>query len=178
MDKTFEVVKTQVELYRIKHETSSWTNITLDYADQHGRITISSGYGTWSYYWGACSYSFKEFLVSLDMCYVANKFGEGDWFDLEATKNRMKKDVLESLENGDITEIESKELVEEMDQLFSDCDNEISYQSFVFNNSAFWKFYQEPSCFPLEKIISPYFRQFWNEPWTAFINELRKEISK
>lgn len=90
---TYAVTKTHVECYKLRRPGTGdgWADITLDVNGNAGRIQIASDYGSWEHYWGSCGCPFKEFLINLskDIHYAAGKFGEGKWFDQEATMADM-----------------------------------------------------------------------------------------
>ena len=82
----FTITKRFIELYVIRHSSSSyWADISIDDNGSGGRLKISSDYGNWEYYWGACGTSLKEFIKNLDIGYAANKFGEGNYFLFDDT---------------------------------------------------------------------------------------------
>src|SRR5665648_835244 len=95
-EENFTIEKTTVECYKIRHKSGMyWADITIDSLGKQGRISISSDYGNYANFWGACGCEFKEFLTGLNLGYAAGKFGADRWFDLDATLKGYKRDLIE-----------------------------------------------------------------------------------
>ena len=165
----YTITKCTVECYKIRKSTGLWADINIDEEENTGRIQIASDYGSWQYYWGPCGKSFKKFLIGLDIGYASGKFGESDWFDLDATikylKNRIdeygfdddeKESVLNEL--NELTDVSCKE---EFVHIVSNCDLIMNMEDGMPN---------------MCKNISPTFKNFWETIWQVFINELKKEL--
>lgn len=176
MEKQYTITKSHVEVYKIRTESGMyWADITIDNNGEKGRIQIASDYGDWQYYWGSCGCPFKKFLTHLDIGYTAGKFREDGWFDEEATKRSIYNDIKYRRECRDLTADQAKELIDECQEL--DFSSKESYQFSFFNSELLCKEFD--SCdIPFETNISPLFRQFWNEPWKAFIEQIKQEITQ
>lgn len=176
--KEFKITKSTTELYKIRHESGMyWADIIVDDQDKRGRIQIASDYGSWQNYWGDCGCSFKEFLTKIDIGYFAGKVGEQDWFDQEATHSKIKQDIIESRKDDNISAVDARELWDSVNDMFLDVANKEGYCHYAYDNNLLWKFYQEPCAFPCITGSSPQFRQFWKEPWQAFIKRLKEELT-
>ena len=173
--KSFILTKTTVECYKIRQQDRfPWANITVDASESAGRIQIASGYGSWEHYWGACGKGFKEFLIGLDIHYTAAKFGEGRWFDQDATIEVLKK----SLKEYDGSKSEKGQMMDEVLSL-EDYNKEDYNREDTFVYRAY-------KCKTLHKLwdsgpdiktgISPSFLSFWEKIWPVFIAELKKEL--
>lgn len=169
MDGQFSITKSTVEQYKIRHTSGMyWADIVLDFGDGYGRVQIASDYGSWQNYWGACG-SFKEFLTGIDMYYFANKVGEANWFDIDATRAKMYRDIKDARKCGEISAEKASDICTEVEDVFENSDSKSSYEYFVFNSKIIWDFYQEPSAIPLETSVSPQFKRFYNEAWQCFV---------
>jgi len=171
----FTIKKTTVECYKIRHESNSyWADITVDANESTGRIQIASDFGSWENYWGACGKSFKSFLISLNIDYVAGKFGADKWFDEVATIKQFKREVLEYRKDDSITAEVARKIWNEIIDLEEVGSYENEFSMRLFNGEEIMRFYDY--CPHLIRDISPLFRRFWNEIWPVFVEELKKEI--
>lgn len=191
-----EIKKSTIECYKLRSKTSSvWADITLDSLDRAGRLQIASDYGNWQYYWGSCGESFKKFLTGLDIGYVANKFGENRYFDLNATLKNLKDCIISenfpeiNADDYDLTDEEEKASFEDeklsRQSKIDEFNNDFERLSNAYDENDFvhiW--YQCDNIIELVErpdivhCISPLFLRFWNEIWPFFINELKKENEK
>ncbi len=168
------ITKTQVECYKIRYEKQDyWADITIDSGDNSGRLSISSDYGNWAYYWGSCGKSFKEFLISLNIHYCAGKFGCDRYFDSEATIKLYKRQILQERRIDCISQEEAREMFNEIKEL-DDCDDESYFIHKMFESHKLMRYYD--GCPDIVKIISPSFKRFWDKPWKDFVDQLKKEI--
>lgn len=163
------IEKSIAELYKIRGTNGSFANISLDYSGKQGRISISTDYGVWSYYWGSCGCSFKEFLIGLNMEYAAGKFGEDKFFNHEATMNYLKSRIKENSEDKE----HNRKLKDELKSLV-DCEDKSSFTAQMWNCSEIMKL--EDYCPDLVTGISPGFKYFWENLWTKFIESLKQEL--
>lgn len=170
----FTITKTQVECYKITSPRSGWADIVVDDNGKAGRIQIDSDYGSWQRYWGACGCPFKEFLVNLNLDYVAGKFGASKWFDHEATMQLLRKDVEGHVEGNVIVLFDEFDLEEELDKL-EGCDDPQIFTHLMWNSSVFNEICE--GGFQLQYDIEPGFKQFWTKLWPVFIDELENELN-
>lgn len=168
MENEFSVTKTTVECYKIRGKRGAWADIVVDSNGNAGRIQIASDYGSWEHYWGSCGVGFKKFLIGLDIHYAAGKFGEGRWFDHEATMEQLRVDILSHTDSKE----ERLELTEELDTL-KDCDEVNTFCHLAFECENLHKIWDGSP--DIKTNISPSFRQFWEKLWPVFIAELKKE---
>lgn len=172
MEKTdYSIEKTTVECYKIRH-TRGYADITVDSLGTKGRISISSDWGNYSYFWGACGSSFKEFLIDLNLEYTADKFNADRWVNLESTIKFYKERVLESKNDSFISKGDAKEILFEVNSL-KECSNRDEFLIAVNDCKKLMRFFD----FSPEFIygITPQFKKFWEIIWPIFIKELRKE---
>jgi len=168
--KSFSLTKITVECYKIRQLGGLlWADITVDPSENSGRIQIASDYGSWEYYWGSCGEGFKKFLTGLDIHYAAGKFGEGRWFDQEATINGLKKSVKEY----DGTKREKGVMVNEIASL-EYCMNQNTFIHMAYDCKTLHKLWDSGP--DIETGISPSFLNFWEKLWPVFIDELKKEV--
>lgn len=177
--KKFQITKSTTELYKIRHESGMyWADIIVDDQDKRGRIQIASDYGSWQNYWGDCGYSFKEFLTKIDIGYFAGKIRETDYFDHQASCTKIITDILLARRDNDISKGTARTTYDAIiDIIKTKGSSKESYVAAIQDSIPIWKFYQSPECIPLITGISPLFRQFFNEPWQAFINQLKEELT-
>lgn len=96
------LTKSSVEIYRFRAQGAPyWADVTIDSTpgSKAGRISITSDFGNWTSYWGACGETFKTFLARLDKNYLARNFGADRFFDAAETIRYYKevaKDVYDS----------------------------------------------------------------------------------
>lgn len=160
------VTKKTLECYSIR-ANKTWAEIALDCGNKSGRLQIASDYGSWQYYWGAAGVPFKEFLQGLDIHYTAGKFGEGRWFDHEATIAAISQEVME---HDDAEEKEA--MLEELKEL-DNCDELNAFCHIAYQSSNLCKLWDTGPGIHYD--ISPSFRHFWEKIWSVFIDELKKE---
>lgn len=153
-----EITKSQIELYRIRGaKNGGWADISINEGYKSGRISISSGQGSWSYYWGACGESFKKFLCGLDISYTSMKFGCGNVFDQEATIKEWKQTVIKERRDEDIDAEKARELFDEIKSMESE-DQEMM-KVMVWNSGILSFFEGVP---PMHTRIDPAFEWFWD----------------
>jgi hypothetical protein len=168
----FTIKKTTVECYKIRHPKKDyWADITIDTdGGKQGRVQIASDFGAWQYFWGAAGPSFKQFLISLNIDYVASKFGADGWFDLDKTVAGFKEVINECGFSDD----DRAKALEEVKMLYdnSSCKEEC-VQLLVNDCPKIMEVYDGMP--DIATNINPSFRRFWNELWPVFVNELKNE---
>jgi len=172
----YNVKKSQATVYQFREKGTgfNWADITITEGETRGfRIQIASDYGDWQYFWGAPGGGWRKFLTTITKEYVADKFGEDEEFNLEATLKSIRSCVAEDLEEGNIEPDYHKELLEEIETLENDCgDHKDSFYHLVYSE-----------CPKLEELqpntvtkISHLFERFWNEVWQEFKMILTNEL--
>lgn len=165
-----KLTKSIIESYKLRFDDHFyWADINIDALDKSGRIQIASDYGDWQYYFGSCSINFKEFLINLNIDYLANKFGENKWFDLDKTIDNL---------NNRINEIDLLYNKIEIEYELNNLKNSSCKEEFI---NTMWQcpkiLKMEDYCPHLITDISPAFKNFWKNIWIPFINELKKELN-
>jgi len=165
------ITKSNIESYKIRYDDKFyWADINIDAGESSGRIQISSDFGDYQYYFGSCGMMFKEFLCKIEMDYLSRKFGQSDWFDLDATINNLKSRIFEYTDSKD------KQIRQELLDELSNLEESSSIEEFIckMNNSTL--ILQMEDYNPhVYKTINPVFKNFWTHIWIPFINELKKE---
>lgn len=174
-DQKFTTVKSHVLCYKIGHPSGMyWADITVDVTGDHsGRINISSDFGYYSNYWGACGGGFMQFLIDLNLEYAADKFGADRWFDLHRTLKGYKHRVLEYRRAETLTTDAAKDIWNEIKEL-EDCSNKSEFEARMWNQSRLMKMFD--NCPDIDYDITPQFRKFWNTVWPVFIEQIKKDI--
>lgn len=169
-----KLTKKQIESYQIRFEDSFyWADINIDCDENSGRIQIASDFGDWQYYFGSCGKSFKNFLIGLDIDYLARKFGVDSVLDMDATVFNLRNKIVK------YTQYENKEsktdLLEELQNLH-DSSSESEFMCKLWNSDEILKMeYNSPD---VVRTIDPTFKRFWNNIWNPFVLELEKELKQ
>lgn len=165
----YTITKTTIENLKIRSVNGAFADINIDQKGETGRVQISSDYGNWQCYWGACGMPFKKFLTTLEIDYVAHKFGEANWFDLDATIKDLRSHVKDYTDD--------KELRTKIHEELNDLEESSSEGEFV---GKMWRcehtMHMEDQCPHLSRSISPSFKNFWQKFWPTFIQLLKTEI--
>lgn len=171
----FTITKTTVECYKIRHESGMyWADITVDVTgDRSGRISISSDYGNYGNYWGACSGGFKQFLIDLNIEYAADKFNADRWFDLDRTLKSYKQKLLKNRRNENYTTEYAREIWNEIEYL-EDCSSISEFEAIMWQQTKLMRMYDHTP--DITYGITPQFKKFWQTIWPIFINQLKQEI--
>jgi hypothetical protein len=174
-NQNFKIEKTTVECYKIRHESGMyWADITIDVtSDRSGRISISSDYGNYANYWGACGRGFKQFLIDLNLEYTADKFGADRWFDLESTLKTYKNRVLEIRKEERMGADVAREIWTQIQEL-EDCSNISEFEARMWDKSKLMWMYDH--CPDINYDITPQFKKFWKTVWPIFIDAIMAEI--
>lgn len=162
--------KTTIECYKIRHQNGSYADIAIDDSDDKGRIQIASDYGNWSYYWSAFGDNFKQFLIDLNIEYVANKFGTDRHFDLIGSIKLLKDLIIN--EHSHDKKIK-KDLLTELRKFEVYCDGENDYINRCMNGEHIYKILDGVPDICIG--ISPSFKNFWENTWVIFVEKLKKE---
>lgn len=168
-----EITRSTVEVYKIR-TANTWADITIDANGNTGRISISSDYGNWARYWGACGCPFKEFLCDLNISYTSGKFRCDTFFDLDATVEIWKKEVIDCRRSEGIDAEEARELFDEIIEIEEERPDLEGVKYMMWNTDKLLSFFE--SMPHIEMTIHPMFERFWDELWTPFTQELKKEI--
>lgn len=167
---TWSVTKTTIDLYKVC-APNAWADITVDSGNNQGRISIAFDFGSWSYYWGSCGESFKQFLIGLDIDYVARKFGEDRWFDHEATMKALRAFVAAEVEDSEAM----AEAQREMEEL-EDYTDQSAWVNQAYHSPRLRNLWDTGPDVCTD--ISPMFRRFWTELWKPFVEHLRAETAE
>lgn len=163
--------KTQVECYKFRAEGAPyWADVTIDTTPgaKHGRISIASDFGSWSYYWGACGESFKKFLAGLDKWYVAKNFGADKFFDVKATIAAYRSQITTCVferEEVTATELEVNDLME--------TPHLQEFVEQVRKSPRIMAMYDgmPDTCYRLD----PGFENFWEHIWPLLLDAFKEE---
>jgi hypothetical protein len=173
--KDYQITKTTVECYRLRHSSGMyWADITVDANGNTGRLQIASDYGSWQYYWGACGRTFKEFLLQVHIGYVAGRFGEDHHFDCEKTIAFNKKIVLDWRKQEGCTQDQARKMWDELSSM-TDCTTSESFARSWYDQDALPEFFDEHP--DIRTSISPQFQAFWENVWPAFCAQIRQELT-
>lgn len=166
-----KISRSQIECYRLKGDAFNWAEISINEGNNAGRVSISSDFGNWAYYWGACGCSFKEFLIGLDIHYAAGKFGEDRWFDLDKTLCVLEDRIMGY--EGDDQDYKSR-LLKEFHELKEQSNTEAEFVYFIQNCETIM--HMEDHLPDMVNDISPCFKSFWQRIWKPFVENLKIEL--
>lgn len=169
------ITKSSCEVYKIRNlPGSAWANITIDAADEYGRLQIASDYGDWQHFWSHCGGPFKKFLPKLEIGYVAMKFRADERFDIDRAVQHYNRDIRNARRGGEI----DKETARSMWKTVESAEMNGDFQAFfaeVLRDHDLCAFYDGMP--PHYTMIDPLFRRFWDEAWPIFLAEIAKETS-
>lgn len=171
----YSIAKSNVECYKmrlVKGGSLYWADITIDASGTTGRIQIASDYGSWQYYWGACGKPFKQFLLSLNMSYMADKFGADKHFDPDATIRAFKEQVIEYRRQENITAENARTIYKEI-ILLTHCVFENDFIRVLSDCDELMLFFDYMP--PIQRDYHPLFKRFWEDCWPAFCEQLKRE---
>lgn len=170
----FSASKTTVECYKIRHKSGMyWADITIDAGEKGGRIMIASDFGTWQNYWSSPGDSFKQFLMSLNMEYVADKFGADRHFDQAATLCGYRARILEIRKQEGLTAEHARKLFDQCKGL-EDYTHENEFCMELRGSHELMRFFDH--CPDLSRDTTPGFKRFWKSVWPAFLDMLKEEL--
>ena len=168
------ITKTTCELYKLRGlPHMGWADISIDAAEQHGRISVSSDWGNFANFWSHCGRPFKEFLAEIDIGYFAGKIKMNEWFDHEATVKGLFKNVLQWRREGEIDKENARLMWSKIDDLQYEC-NENAFTLTAYEDNRLWTRY-DGGDFPILHGIDPMFRSFWQDCWLFFLEYLKTE---
>jgi hypothetical protein len=168
------ITETTVVCYKLRNlRNGNFANFTLDIENgkSGGRVSISSSYGDFSYYWSAPGDDLKAFLCSLNIEYAADKFDQDRWFDADATVKGFKQTILESRRFQSIDRKFAKECWDAVKDLaYYDKDE---FYTLLGDERDLMRLFD--GCPPIEYDISPQFKRFWTEAWLVMMKHFQTE---
>lgn len=177
MTTQFTVSKTNVECYKLRHESGLyWADITIDDEGESGRIQVASDFGDFQHYWRECGKPFKEFLIKIGIDYAASKFRQDDWFDYDGTINRYKSSIIVARMQEHLDYKEARKMYDEIKEIENECSHfEDQFIAAICEKKTLMSYFDH--CPELSRDISPQFKRFWKMVWPVFIEELKKELT-
>lgn len=182
-----KITKSKIDVYKIRQPDGfGWADIAIDAGwlessrDKQNcfRISISSDYGNWAFFWSHPGKCWRKFLISIDMHYAANKFDASKWFDIEATARHLKAAIArKERARGEVTKA-AREAFSEIELAEEEYHNSKDLFFRHLAESEWQEYWGEYWLDQLEMITSvdPRFNTFWREIWPAFTDELKSEI--
>lgn len=175
------ITKTKTETYTLRGKGSLWAKINLDCGKESVNVMISSDYGEFNYYWGACGTDPKKFLANLNWHYCMKKLmgGTDNLYipDFNSRLKSFKKLIIESRKEQSITKEYAREAWKEMLSIFDYCGNSNDvYFSKVMDSSEFANIIYDFEAIPEDTRVKPVVNHFWENVWLPFVGELKKEL--
>lgn len=151
-----------------------WPEYHLILVDERtGHLTVEGGYGTFAYGWPNVARgpeSLHSFLYDLEFDYFMGKASKQPYriVDLDATMERLKRDLIRDRREGWLDKKEARDLWHGLE-----CGGDNDSRSFVESlmRESGWCArldYSDPSVM----IDHPGMRNFWNEVWRPFAEEV------
>ena len=166
---TFDITKSKVDKYSFLGKDNTYVaDIILEDQGKNNRIYIVADFGSAEYSWPAPGPSFRKFLASLNIEYLADKLNQNKVLDMEAT---CKEYVDLSEQFIAQTEMYTK-IQGEISWLYS-CLGEGEFIQAVRDSPNILKMYDGTP--QLVYRINPLFQLFWDNIWPLLIHEFRKE---
>lgn len=168
-----------LELYQIRGKNfEGWADIVLIIRDKTVSVMIASDYGSFSYYWGACGFDPKQFLISLNWDYAMKNLSDYKNYisDPEANDRKVKRLIIEARRNGSLNNLTARDAWEELTELDS-CRNYDLYINELVSSEYFEEVFGEYEHLPDEKTRCPCCVEFWEKCWIPFTNQLKQELS-
>lgn len=175
------IQKTLTETYSLKGKKCLWAKINLDCGKESVNVMISSDYGEFNHFWGACGKNPKKFLTGLDWHYTMKKLmGGSDNLvepDFAERLKSYKKAIIEERREDNISKSEAREYWKEMGDIFDYCQNSNDiYFSKVFESKGYKKVFYDFESIPNDTRIKAIVKDFWDDIWTPFTEFLGTEI--
>lgn len=171
-----KITKSNIEVYYLRAETGgNWADISLDPSGGGGRISISSDWGNWANYWGACGESFKKFLCNVNMEYFAGKVGEDRAIYFDKTISAWKQEVLEYRRIEELGAIEARQIYDEIKEIERN-STESSIEYDLQKTDYLLEFFNYSP--DLSKGVSHRFKRFWELAYVPFVEQLKLEINQ
>jgi hypothetical protein len=176
---SFTVTKSQAELYQVRSSKGSlaWGDITLICGKESVSFTATSDYGTFDYRWTHCGGEPKAFLCKLDFQYAMKKLTGGKLYipNPNGYRKEIKEKIIEARKENYLTKEQAKTAWDEMLAI----QDEYKKGEIFFNELYEHEFFEQVfgDCEGLPSSTEPDHCavDFWNEIWTPFIQELKKE---
>lgn len=175
------ITKTITETYTLRGDRCLWAKINLDCGKKSVNVMISSDYGNYGYFWGSTGLNPKSFLCDIDMHYAMKKLmgGTDKMYepDFEAREVRIKEMIIENRLEGSISKDEAREAWDKSNEIFEYCqnNNDVYYSEFM-RSSEFQNIFYDYESIPECTKLKPKVTQIWNDLWTPFIAELKREL--
>ena len=152
-----------------------WAVATIREWPRGGQIDVQSDFGNYGYTWTAIGDgTLREFLCGLDFDYFMNKAaGAYRTFDECATIRRIKADIFEKREWGDIDRETAHEWRDDLDEC-RDTGSEHLFAERLMSCDWFYRLYDDYPGIVMRD--SPQARAFWDGPWQAFCTHWRMEV--
>lgn len=175
------VKKTKVEIYSIRDiKNRVWGDIKVESGQKKTSIHVASSYGKFLGTWEESRAGAMELVLGLSFeDTIKSLCGElGDIYivDLANWKNETKRVILEHRFENYLTKEEAREAYNEM--LFiisSNKDAEIIHEKLMSHN-LFDKVFYDKESLPNSKKVKKHLFEFWQNIWTPFIKEIKKEL--
>lgn len=185
------ISKGKIDIYKLRDSKGNfpWADIAIDSGfteSSHGaqnwfRISISSDYGDWTYFWshpGAC---WRRFLAKINMGYAAGKFGCDRWFDLDGTVKWMQRDIAERRKQGDCSNKAARKAWESVTSASNDCcDDSRVFQELLAHSDDWIDIWGGDwiDATSIRTDVDPCFRKFWDTTWQEFTRHILSELDQ
>lgn len=176
MYKLKSVHASTTEKYDFRFENFGYAIVFID--EVSGTISMKTDWGDYSFAWSKSARgteTLKEFLTSCDRGYLMNKFCSKSFFDEEATKKLLRKEMKNVFLD---TETKKKCMAEIRDAEFNSSDE--IWASFDGRCPTYFVEVMKCDMYGLPVVVdySPADSYFFKSIWPTIVRYLKKEIKK
>ncbi len=184
MSRSIVTKEPPMERYEIKNEHGDfeatiairgWTEVGIrGDTHEHGKIIISSAYGSYSTYFGSMGKPLKQFLLGVDLHYILNRLEPASMyeFDFDATVAAVKRELLKERRRQFMEADRARKI---WDEIPTEADSRDGFiQRMMCCRSAFLNV--EPWHWTKER-MKPSLVGLGRNVWDPFIAHLRAEVA-
>ncbi|WP_114729495.1 hypothetical protein [Vibrio cholerae] len=174
-----KVIKTQAELYQVRHKTfGGWGDIFLICGQESVRVAINSDYGTFAHNWTHCGGDPKEFLTDIDFDYCMKKLTNYKHYvpAPEQYPIEVKQSIIESRREENLTKEEAREAWGDMLNT-EHSEGDLYFQELI-DHPLFEKVFGATEYLPSAQKVDPCCQDFWDKVWIPFVGQLKEELAQ
>lgn len=144
--------------------------------EESSTLCIESDWGNWAHRWPRHGRtSLKAFIAEGDAGYFKNKlsYGHQEHFYKEATEEKVRLDIKNLLDSGEIDEGEAEEFGGELDEV--DCDSSDLWVHLFYETNCCQSLYDYGEI-PLKMGNPPALEEFFRHAWPLFVLHMRDTL--
>ncbi|MBL4765070.1 MAG: hypothetical protein JKX67_07310 [Colwellia sp.] len=176
-----KVTKSQAELYQVRSGQGSlaWGDITLICGPHSVSVMARSDYGSFDHHWSHCGGEPKGFLCGLDFQYTMKKLTNGKLYVPypEGYEKEIKESIIDSRKADGLTRDQARTAWDEMLSIHDEYNGGDLFFQALYEHEFFDKVFVDCEGMPSAKKPCGRAVDFYNDVWTPFIAELKKEAA-